>query len=117
MNLLNDDGSMNVLAKMIIDLLSSVANLEIEAIKERQNQGIRIAKAKGNIYKGRKKGVVMTDENYFKRHKDVINLLKYGLSLNKVSKITGKAFVTVKSVNQRLNVIEQSSPEAAIHSA
>ena len=95
---------MNVIAKMIIDLLGSVANLELEAIKERQNQGIKIAKAKGNIYKGRKKGAVMSNQDYYRRHKDVISLLKDGLSLNKISKLTGKAFVTVKSVNQRYNL-------------
>ena len=44
MELLNDDSSMNSIAKMIIDLLGSVAGLEIEAIKERQLQGIKIAK-------------------------------------------------------------------------
>tara|TARA_B110000046_G_C12890551_1_gene354143 strand:- start:247 stop:846 length:600 start_codon:yes stop_codon:yes gene_type:complete len=104
MNLINADGSMNVIAKMIIDLLGSVANLELEAIKERQNQGIKIAKAKGNIYKGRKKGAVMSNQDYYRRHKDVISLLKDGLSLNKISKLTGKAFVTVKSVNQRYNL-------------
>ena len=104
MNLINVDGSINVIAKMIIDLLGSVANLELEAIKERQNQGIKIAKAKGNIYKGRKKGAVMSNQDYYRRHKDVISLLKDGLSLNKISKLTGKAFVTVKSVNQRYNL-------------
>ena len=104
MNLLNNDGSINSITKMIIDLLGSVASLEIEAIKERQNQGIKIAKAKGNVYKGRKIGAIMSDKDYMKRHKDVINLLKDGLSLNKISKLTGKAFVTVKSVNQRYHL-------------
>jgi DNA invertase Pin-like site-specific DNA recombinase len=46
MHLINPDGTINLISKMIIDLLSSVANLEIESIKERQNQGIKIAKAK-----------------------------------------------------------------------
>ena len=103
-NLLNKNGSMNSVAKMIIDLLSSVASLELNSIKERQAEGIKIAKAKGNIYTGRKKGAIMSDENYFKRHKDIINLLNYGISLNQISKLTGKAFVTVKSVNQRYNL-------------
>ena len=105
MNLLNDDGSMNAITKMIIDLLGSVANLEIETIKERQKQGIRIAKAKGNVYMGRKIGAIMSDKDYMKRHKDVTNLLKDGLSLNKISKLTGKAFVTVKAVKQRCSSI------------
>lgn len=104
MELLNEDGTMNSIAKMIIDLLGSVASLEIEAIKERQTQGIKIAKAKGNVYKGRKIGAVMSHKDYMKRHKDVVNLLKDGLSLNKISKLTGKAFVTVKSVKQKLEL-------------
>ena len=101
MNLLNEDGSLNAIAKMIIDLLGSVASLEIQAIKERQKQGINIAIVKG-VYKGRKNGAVMTDDNFIKRHKDVVSLLKDGLSMNKISKLTGKAFVTVKSVKVRL---------------
>lgn len=108
MNLLNKNGSINLIAKMIIDLLSSVASLELEAIRERQLQGIRIAKAKGNVYKGRKIGAVISDSDYFKRHKDVISLLKDGLSITKVSKLTGKAFVTVKSVSKRVGSLTTS---------
>jgi len=100
MNLINPDGNINLISKMIIDLLSSVANLEIESIKERQNHGIKIAKAKGR-YMGRKAGAVMTTEAYLKRHKDVISLLNDGLSVSKTSKLTGKAFVTVRKVKLR----------------
>lgn len=107
MNLLNADGSLNSIAKMIIDLLSSVASLELESIKERQQQGIKIAKAKGNIYTGRKIGATMSDFDYFKRHKDIVSLLKDGLSLNKISKLTGKAFVTVKKVNDKIQYRKQ----------
>jgi DNA invertase Pin-like site-specific DNA recombinase len=103
MHLINLDGSINLISKMIIDLLSSVASLEIESIKERQNQGINIAKAKGT-YKGRQVGAIMTNEAYLKRHKDVISLLKDGLSVSKASKLTGKAYVTVKRV--KLNYYE-----------
>ncbi len=104
MELLNEDGSMNSIAKMIIDLLGSVAGLEIEAIKERQMQGIRIAKAK-NVYKGRKLGAKMSDVDYLNRHKDVVELLNDGLSLNKTSKYTKKSFVTVKAVKLRMEQV------------
>ena len=97
MHLINPDGSINLISKMIIDLLSSVASLEIESIKDRQHQGIKIAKAKGT-YKGRKVGAVMTDKAYLKRHRDVLSLLKDGLSISKIAKLTGKAFVTVRKV-------------------
>jgi DNA invertase Pin-like site-specific DNA recombinase len=100
MNLINPDGSLNVISKMIIDLLSSVANLEIESIKERQSQGIKIAKAKG-AYKGRQVGAVMSDKAYLKRHRDIISLLKDGLSISKIAKLTGKAYVTVRKVKLR----------------
>lgn len=101
MNLLNNDGSTNLIAKMIIDLLGSVASLEIEAIKQRQKQGIAIAKAKCK-YKGRKTGATMSLHKYLTRHKDVVALLHDGLSIHKTSKLTGKAFVTVKSVALKL---------------
>jgi DNA invertase Pin-like site-specific DNA recombinase len=100
MNLINPDGSINLISKMIIDLLSSVANLEIESIKERQTQGIKIAKAKG-VYKGRQIGAVMSDKDYLKRHKDIISLLKDGLSVSKIAKLTGKAYVTVRRVKYK----------------
>jgi DNA invertase Pin-like site-specific DNA recombinase len=100
--LLDDRGNLNLISKMIIDLLSNLANIDLNNSKERQKEGIQIARAKGNIYKGRKQGATMSNENYMKRHKDVSNLLKDGLSINKVSKLTGKAFVTVKKVNERL---------------
>lgn len=104
MELLNENGTINSIAKMIIDLLGSVSSLEIEAIKERQNQGIKIAKAKG-VYKGRKPGAVMSHKDYFKRHRDIISLLNDGLSLNKISKLTGKAYVTVKAVKEKLHLV------------
>ena len=47
----------------------------------------------------------MSDKNYFKRHKDVISLLKDGLSINKTSKLTSKAFVTVKAVKLKIDNI------------
>jgi len=101
--LLNDDGSINMITKMIIDLLGSVASLEIENIKYRQQQGIAIAKTKG-VYKGRQLGAIISKENYAKRHKDIISLLKDGLSYYKVSKLTGKAYVTVKKVAFKMDL-------------
>ncbi|GFD83549.1 recombinase family protein [Tenacibaculum sp. IMCC1] len=102
MYLLNSDGSINLITKLIIDLLSSISNLEIEAIRERQSQGIKIAKIKG-VYKGRKLGAVMSKENYLKRHKDIISLLNDGISISKTSKLTGKAYTTVKRVKKALS--------------
>lgn len=44
----------------------------------------------------------MSKKDYFIRHKDVVELLNFGLSINKTSKITGKSYATVKKVKTRL---------------
>lgn len=104
LKLLNENGELNLISKMIIDLLSNLANIDVNNSRERQKEGIELAKLSGNVYKGRKRGAIMTHKDYIKRHKDVINLLKAGLSISKISKLTGKAFVTVKSVEKRLSL-------------
>lgn len=42
------------ISDLVIKILSYVAEKERESIKQRQREGIEIAKAKGNVYKGRK---------------------------------------------------------------
>jgi len=45
------------LAKMLLNMLGSVAEFERDMIRERQREGIAIAKAKGNVYLGRKRSL------------------------------------------------------------
>ena len=52
---LNEDGTENDISKMVISILGVVAEMERKMIRERQLEGIAIAKANG-VYKGRKKG-------------------------------------------------------------
>lgn len=47
-------GDDNPMANLLLNLLGAVSEFERELIKERQREGIAIAKAKGNVYKGRK---------------------------------------------------------------
>jgi DNA invertase Pin-like site-specific DNA recombinase len=51
LNTLNADGSENMVAKMIIGILGTLSEFERERMKERQREGIDIAKERGN-YKG-----------------------------------------------------------------
>jgi DNA invertase Pin-like site-specific DNA recombinase len=53
---LDENGKENAISKMIISILGVVGEMERNQIKERQLEGIRIAKLKGNVYKGRKAG-------------------------------------------------------------
>jgi DNA invertase Pin-like site-specific DNA recombinase len=52
---LNEDGSENPISKLIINILGVVSEMERTQLKERQFQGIQIAKARG-VYKGRNNG-------------------------------------------------------------
>lgn len=47
------DGSDNAISKMMLTMLAAISEFERELIRERQREGIEIAKAKGK-YKGRK---------------------------------------------------------------
>ncbi len=52
---LTEDGQENPISKLIINILGVVSEMERNQIRERQLQGITIAKARG-AYKGRKTG-------------------------------------------------------------
>lgn len=53
-------GEDSPMATLMLTLLGAVAEFERGLIRERQREGIAIAKAKGNVYKGRKP--VLNDE-------------------------------------------------------
>ncbi len=47
-------GEDSPMANMMLSIMGAVAQFERELIKERQREGVAIAKAKGDVYKGRK---------------------------------------------------------------
>ena len=57
------DNKVNPAFKMIVSVLVNVAEIERNHMRERQKQGIEIAKAKG-IYKGRLYGSNISDEQF-----------------------------------------------------
>ena len=65
------ENKLNPAFKMIISLLGNVAEMEREYLRERQKQGIDIAKAKG-IYSGRLYGSKMTDDQLIEKYKAVV---------------------------------------------
>ncbi len=68
------DNKQNPAFKMIISVLGNVAEMEREYLRERQKQGIEIAKAKGT-YTGRLYGTKMTDEQLLEKYKVVVKEL------------------------------------------
>lgn len=97
------NGKLNSMFKMIADVLSNVAEMERENILERQRSGIAIAKAKGNVYLGRKSGTTESKEKFLAKHKKIVQLLNSKVSIRNTAKIAEVSPQTVQKVKQYLN--------------
>lgn len=67
-------GEVNSTAKILIQMLGIVAELESNNIKERTRQGVAIAKAKGK-YKGKQRGATTSIEKTRSRHAQIIPIV------------------------------------------
>ena len=98
---LDENGKENPISKMIISILGIVGEMERSQIKERQLEGIRIAKLKGS-YKGRQEGTkedVLTFLNKEKNRKS-IELMKKGYKNTEISAITGLHINTLTKIKK-----------------
>lgn len=104
---LDENGKENPISKLIISILGIVGEMERAQSKERQLEGIRIAKMK-NAYKGRKTG---TKEDVLvflnkEKNKKAIEYIKKGYKNTEISKITGlhiNTLTKIKSVYNQFN--------------
>lgn len=98
---LDSDGKPNPTAKMVISILGVVAEMERNLIKERQLEGIAIAKAQGK-YLGRKPGSVETRKAFLQkpRTKKIIELLQRGLKGYEIQKLLGASPNTISKVRR-----------------
>jgi len=106
---LDEDGKENPISKMIISILGVVAEMERNLIKERQREGIAIAKARG-IYQGRKKGSILSNLDFLNKpiNKKAVDLLDKGYKLSEVAKITElhpNTLTKINKINQSLKNI------------
>jgi DNA invertase Pin-like site-specific DNA recombinase len=85
---LTPDGKENAISKLMISILGTVSEMERKQIRERQLDGIRIAKARG-VYRGRKAGSKEDALAFLskKKNKEVLDLLKMGYMGLEASKI------------------------------
>lgn len=95
------DGKENPMSRIVVSVMGSLAQLERERIRSRQQEGILIAKAQGK-FKGRKVGSVQTPEKLLARYPVVVQKLKKGLSVRDVSELTTKSTTTVMKVKKAL---------------
>lgn len=104
---LNDDGTENPISKMIISILGVVAEMERNLIRERQFEGIAIAKASG-VYKGRVKGTKESNLDFLNkpRNKKALEYLENGLKAVEVKKLVGlhpNTITKIKKIKSKLN--------------
>ena len=99
---LTEDGKENPMAKIVISVMASIAEMERNRIKERTAEGIQIARAEGK-FRGRKIGSVQSTTRLLKRHPVIVKKLNKGLTVREVAEITGKSTTTVMKVRKVLN--------------
>jgi DNA invertase Pin-like site-specific DNA recombinase len=98
---LNADGKENIASKLLISILGAVAETERALIRERQREGIAIAKRKGK-FKGRKKGTSISDEDLIIKYKKVATELQAGESLRRAAALGGVSLGTAQRVSSAL---------------
>lgn len=104
---LNDDGTENPISKMIISILGVVAEMERNLIKERQFEGIAIAKASG-VYKGRKKNTTESNLDFLKKPKvkkaiEYLNNGMKGVEVQKLVSLHPNTITKIKKIYSKLN--------------
>ena len=90
---LNHDLSINSMAMFLCQILAGVATMEAETTKNRFQSGYRNFIASGGRV-GRKKGQIVSEEDFLANHKDVVKLLKRNLSIRQISGLTDKKSLT-----------------------
>jgi DNA invertase Pin-like site-specific DNA recombinase len=98
---LDDEGKENPISKMIISILGIVAEMERKQIKERQREGIELAKIRG-VYKGRANGSKEDIRIFLNKPKvaKTIEYLKKGYKASEISRIVGIHVNTITKVKK-----------------
>ena len=96
---LNDDGNVNAMSQFLITILAEIARMERKTIRERMSSGYKNYREQGGIV-GRKQGYIKSDDQMKQQYCQEIKLLRKGLSLREVSKLTGHSVNTIRKVAQ-----------------
>lgn len=98
---LNPEGKENAISKLMISILGTVAEMERNQIRERQLDGIRIAKMK-KVYKGRKEGSKEDTLAFLSKEKNkkALELLKKGYKAVEISAIAKVHINTITKIKK-----------------
>lgn len=96
---LTEDKEINPLSQFMIQILTSVSEMERTQIRQRVKSGYEVFRSNGGKV-GRKEGFRKSDELILDEHKDVVKLLRQGISVRNVMKITSKSSGTIQKVKK-----------------
>ena len=97
-----EDGKENPMVMMLLQMLSIGAELENNLRKNRQMEGIALAKLQ-NKYSGKKVGSKANKDKQLQKYADIVDLLnKSKLSIRRIAIITNRSINTVIMVKQLL---------------
>lgn len=94
---LDESGKINPMAQFLVTILLEVARMERTTIKQRMESGYTNYRNKGGKV-GRKEGYKKTDEQMKAEYGEELKLLRKGISLRNVSKITGTSVNTLRKI-------------------
>ena len=94
---LQADGKVNPIAQLVIGMLAQFNSMERNLIRSRMESGYNNFRNNGGVV-GRKVGFRKSDEAMREEYKEESRLLRKGLSLRNVAKITGTSINTLRKV-------------------
>ena len=92
---LTEDGKVNPMSQFLITILAEVARMERKTIRERVQSGYNNFRANGGKV-GRKQGYRKSEADMREQYAEVIRLLRKGISLRNISKITHTSINTIR---------------------
>ena len=92
---LTENGEVNPMSQFLITILAEVARMERKTIRERVESGYKNYRANGGKV-GRKEGYRKSEADLREQYAEEIRLLRKGISLRNISKITGTSVNTIR---------------------
>ena len=96
---LNDKCEINPLSQFMIQILTSVSEMEKTTIRQRVSSGYEQFRKNGGKV-GRKEGFKKDKEILLTEHKNVVKLLKQDYSVRKIMKLTDKSSGTIMKIKR-----------------
>jgi len=95
-------GKENTTFKLIVSVLANISEMERTTLRERQLEGIALAKLQKGVYNGRVKGTTETREQVLEKYSKVVSYLKRDVkpTFNEIAKLCDCSKNTVQKVKK-----------------